>query len=232
MIFGFEHGAMKSEIELINDYPASVAAMLLNNEIDVGLVPVAIIPTLKQAHIISDYCIGAEADVASVCLFSDVPVQQIKRVLLDYQSRTSVKLVKILLKEYWNIEPELVEATEDFRDLIGGTTAAVVIGDRAFEQRKISAYSFDLAAAWKAHTGLPFVFAAWVSNKPLPANFIEAFNNANKIGLNNLEAVIAEHPYTLFDLKKYFTQNISYTLTAEKRKGMALFLDKIKQYGL
>jgi chorismate dehydratase len=72
--------------------------------------------------------------VASVCIFSEVPIHEIKEVLLDYQSRTSVRLARILLKEFWNVDPILTDAKEDFREHISGTTAGVVIGDRALEQ--------------------------------------------------------------------------------------------------
>src|SRR5690606_8506523 len=130
----------------------------------------------------------------SVCLFSEVPVDQVKTVILDYQSRTSVELVKILLREYWKVDVQLVRAEIDFQNKIAGTTAAVVIGDRALEQRKKSAYSYDLGEAWKLHTGLPFVFAAWVGYHTFDPAFVSAFNEANAFGLEHLEDVIAEHP--------------------------------------
>ena len=59
-----------NEIELYEAYPAMVAQMLLEGSADLGLVPVAIIPTLKEYHIITDYCIGCDGAVGSVCLFS------------------------------------------------------------------------------------------------------------------------------------------------------------------
>lgn len=212
-------------IELVEDYPSRIAAMLLNDEIDVGLVPVAIIPKLEQAHIVTDYCIGAVGDVASVCLFSEVEMDKVEKVLLDYQSRTSVNLCKVLLEHYWKKEVEFVDVSAtDFRSHIKGTTAGVVIGDRAFEQRKVSPYIYDLAAAWKDFTGLPFVFAAWVANKPLDEGFIDAFNMANGYGLKHIDEVVAENPYTLYDLKKYYSENISYQLDDEKRKGLEKFL--------
>ena len=99
---------MQDEIELNFEYPSKVAAQLLNDEIDIGLVPIAVIPSLKTPHIISDYCIGTEGEVASVCLFSEVPIDQITSICLDYQSRTSVVLLKILLKKYWKISPQLI----------------------------------------------------------------------------------------------------------------------------
>lgn len=229
LIYGFEQGMMNDRIELRIDYPARIAALLQQDEIDVGLVPVAVIPHLKESHIITDYCIGAEGAVASVCLFSEVPLEEIKEVLLDYQSRTSVALAGILISDYWKIRPQLTAAREDFRDHIRGTTAGVVIGDRALEQRRHAAYVYDFGEAWKAYTGLPFVFAAWISNKPLEEDFIRSFGEANQFGLNRIDEVVAKNPYPVFDLKKYYTQHISYQLTDAKRAGLALFLEKLRE---
>ncbi|MES2005956.1 MAG: menaquinone biosynthesis protein [Bacteroidota bacterium] len=231
LLYGLKRSGLMDRIELIEEYPARIAAMLLNDEIDVGLVPVAIIPQLKESHIITDYCIGAEGEVASVALFSEVPIGQVEKVLLDYQSRTSVNLARVLLKEYWQLNPVLENAKEDFRNSLTGTTAGIVIGDRALEQRKISAYTYDLGSAWKAHTGLPFVFAAWVANKALGVDFEDAFNRANGYGISHIGEVVAENPYNTYDLTKYYTENISYRLTDEKRKGLALFLSKLESLG-
>lgn len=228
LIYGFEQGQLKDRLEIVQDYPASIAGMLLNNEIDLGLVPVAIIPRLQEYHIIGDYCIGTNGAVASVCIFSDVPIEQATEVLLDYQSRTSVRLARILLKEYWKVNPVLTDAKADFREHITGTTAGLVIGDRAFEQRTVSPYVYDLGAAWKDLTGLPFVFAAWISNKQLPAHFVADFNAATGAGLQAIDQIVANNPYPLFDLKKYFTRHISYTLDEQKKQGLQLFLEKLK----
>ena len=216
-------------IHLTEEYPAKLAEQLIANQIDVGLIPVAMIPRLKESYIIGEYCIGTEGAVASVALFSEVPMEQIDTVILDYQSRTSVNLARVLLKEYWKKEVVFQDATPDFREKIKGTTAAVVIGDRALEQISMSAYMYDLGAAWKAHTGLPFVFAAWVANKPLDEDFIDAFNKANAYGVSHIDDVLADLNYPAYDLKKYYTENLSYPLTDEKRKGLALFLEKLKQ---
>lgn len=227
LVYGFEQGVMKDEIELQYEYPSRIAAMLLNDQIDVGLVPVAIIPKLKECHIITDFCIGADGAVASVCLFSEVPLENVEKVLLDYQSRTSVELAKLLIKNYWKLNPELVDGKEDFRENIKGTTAGLVIGDRAFEQRKISPYIYDLGEAWKNFTGLPFVFAAWVSNKKLPASFVDAFNKANAIGLNNLNLLLRDISSPFFDLREYYTKCIRYHLDEHKLKGLDLFLQNL-----
>ncbi len=216
-----------AETTLVTDYPSRIAAMLLNDELDVGLVPVAIIPELKEYHLNTKFCIGCTGPVASVCLFSAVPMEEIETVLLDYQSRTSVALVRILLKEYWKKEVVFSAASPGYEKKITGATAAVVIGDRALELRGRSAYVYDLGEAWIRHTGLPFVFAAWVSNKKLPDDWVGRFEAANAVGFKNLDEVIAGNQISYFDLHDYYTKHLSYTFDENKKKGLELFLSKL-----
>ena len=225
MLYGIEHSPVRHWIDLSVDYPAEIARQLKAGEIDLGLIPVAILPELKEYFIDTDYCIGANGPVGSVAIYSDVPLEEVETILLDYQSRTSVALCRILLKHYWKLSPHMLRAAPGYQSLIKGNIAGVVIGDRAFEQRKTSKYEFDLADAWKKMTGLPFVFAAWVSNKELPETFIDAFNRANERGLTQLDKVVAENPSPHYDLLHYYTRNISYKLDEEKRKGLQLFLE-------
>ncbi len=230
LLLGMEQQPFKNRIDLIKSYPAQIAQDLLEDTIDIGLVPVAIMPLLTNPQIVSKYVIGSEGEVASVALFSQVPMEQIERVYLDYQSRTSVALAKVLLTQYWKKEVEFIAATEGYMDQISGTTAGVIIGDRALASLSRFNHIYDLGLAWKQHTGLPFVFAAWVANKPIPSEFIEAFDAANGYGLDHLEDVIALIPASeqVYDLHKYYTQNISYVLTPEKRAGLERFLEALK----
>ncbi len=227
LLYGFEQGMMSESVDVKIDYPSIIASMLLENAIDVGLVPVAVIPEMNEHYIISDYCIGCDGEVASVCLFSEVPLDKIEKILLDYQSRTSQDLLKILIKEHWKINPAFEDTSGEFQSGISGTTAALLIGDRALEQRKISTFIYDLGYEWKNFTGLPFVFAAWVSNKKLDSDFTNSFNDTNTFGLNKIEEVVKANPYSAFNLTDYYTKYIRYHLDGNKRKGLELFLEKI-----
>ena len=228
LIYGFEKGMMKEEVELVMDYPANIASMLLNDEIDIGLVPVAVLPALKQYHLISDYCIACDGEVASVCLFSEVPINEIETILLDYQSKTSVALLKILLKDHWNINPKLADTSSGYELSIENTTGGLVIGDRALAQRNQSKYCYDLGLAWKELTGLPFVFAVWVSNKSMDKQFIEKFNMTNSYGLDNLEGIVAKNNFSSYDLDYYFKKNIIFKPEIDKLEVITLFLEKLK----
>lgn len=226
-IYGLEHHPIKNQINLFKDIPSECARKLLNNEADIGLVPVAVIPQLKDFEIIGSTCIGALGKVASVLLCSDVPLQEIQKVYLDFHSRTSVTLVQVLGKNYWNINPSFMQAPNDFIDQINGTTAGVIIGDRTFNLQKQYQYIYDLSEEWYKFTGLPFVFAAWLARKGIDATFLNEFENALQMGLQNKQHVIQKFQEIYgheVDVAHYLNTNIQYVLDEEKRKGMDKFL--------
>ena len=233
LVFGIENTpSFLDQIELHKDIPSECARKLIDGEVDLGLIPVAAIPKLKEAHVLSDYCIGAVGKVKSVLLVSDVPLDQIETIYLDYHSRTSVNLCKILCKEHWQIAPDFIPGEPGFENNISGTTAGVIIGDRTFNFEKEYAYQFDLSEEWQKLTTLPFVFAAWVSTKKLSAAFIQAFNQALHFGLDQMDESIKRSSQTTItpkELKEYLTEFIDFDLNEDKRTAMNLFLSKLEK---
>ena len=230
-LHGINNSVVQSDLDLSLDIPSTCAQKLLNEEVNLGLVPVAVLPQLKNYHIVSNFCIGADGDVDSVALFSDVPLEEIEEIYLDYQSKTSVNLVKVLCKFHWNITPNFIDAPKGYENKIKNKVAGVIIGDRTFNLSKEFSYKYDLSGEWKAFTGLPFVFACWVSNIELPQSFIESFNEALELGVNSLDAVLSnygEGDVSQKDLKIYLSQHISYVLDDEKHKAMTKFLELIE----
>ncbi len=226
-IYGLKHSELINNVELSLDIPSDCARKLLNGEVDLGLIPIAVIPKLKEHYIISDYCIGAEGKVTSVMMYSEVPLQEISTILLDYQSRTSVTLVKVLANNYWKISPTWINAEANFENNIKDTTAAVIIGDRTFGLENKYKYAYDLSEEWQKFTQLPFVFACWVANKPLPETFINSFNQALKFGLDNRTQLISElkelNVYHT-DIADYLNHHIKFNYDTEKQIALKLFL--------
>jgi len=228
LLYGIMHSSIINEIELSLDYPALLAQQLKNGEIDMALLPVATIPSIENARIVGKYGIATDGDVVSVAIFSHVPIEEVTDMYLDYQSRTSVRLAQLLLAQYWKKEINYHHAPTDFISKIEGTTAGVIIGDRALEQLPNFKYVYDLSAAWKSFTGLDFVFAAWVSNKQLPSGFINRFDAANEVGLLKIDSVIAQNPFPAYSLDTYYKKNIHYLLNDTKLKGLNTFLQMIQ----
>ncbi len=229
LLYGLEHGQMSNEVELVLDYPANLVRLLQSNQIDIGLIPVGALPSLGDYHIISDYCIGTEGEVASVAVFSELPMEEIDTVLLDYQSRTSVMLCKILFEKHWKKKVQFIDAKdESYIDNIRGNVAGLVIGDRALKIRDKFKFKFDLGLAWKEMTGLPFVFAVWVRKKEISGEFIPLFNEANGMGLSKINLIIDYNNESIYPMDMYFRKNISYRLTEGMRESMSLYLSFLK----
>jgi chorismate dehydratase len=219
------------QIDLQEDIPSICAQKLKFQQVDVALVPVALLPELNNYYIITDYCIGANKIVDSVKLYSQVPIHEVESILLDYQSKTSVTLVKVLCNELWKVKVNYKNAEVGFEEKITDKTAAVIIGDRTFGLKNKFNFEYDLAEEWYNLTGLPFVFAAWVANKQLNQNFIEEFNAVLKYGVNNIDNAVNElnKTYDKGFILDYLKNKISYKLDENKKVGLELFLKKIKQ---
>ncbi len=233
-IYGLENSDIINHIELSKDIPSVCAHKLLENQVDIGLVPVAIIPKLKYYEIISDYCIGASAKVRSVILVSYKPIEEVQTILLDYHSRSSVMLTRILAKHYWKIDVKWTNTNEGFEKNINSDEAAVIIGDKAMAVERDFPYVYDLAEEWISFTGLPFVFAAWVANKEIGETFKTEFNKALKSGIENIDKTVSYFDLSYLpeyiDPKTYLLENIDFKLDKPKKEGMNLFLNYSSEF--
>jgi len=229
-IYGLEKSGFEKRATLETDHPADCALKLISNIVDIGLIPVAVLPLLKEHYIISDYCIGANGNVKTVMLLSNCPFEEIKNIYLDYRSRSSVNLTKVLAKNSWKREFRWISTTKDFDFInIGAAEAVVLIGDQCFEFENSFIYKIDLAMEWKKFSGLPFVFACWTSNKLIDNTFINEFNEALKLGVNNIDAVVERFgntgTITGENLRSYLKENIDFNFNEEKKAGLKLFLE-------
>ncbi len=228
MIFGLESGAVSGLIKLDKDTPSVCAEKLLSGKADIGLVPVSVLSSLPNHRIITGYCIGAKGKVRSVMLYSRVPLEKIKTIYLDSESRTSVSLVKILSRHHWHISPLWKKGKPGYEKKIRGTTAGLVIGDRALNLNGHFKYEYDLAAEWMKFTELPFVFACWAAQKNIPRKFRSTFGKAVGKGIHNLTATAKKYKLGKKE-ETYLSNSISYSFDPEKKKALKLFLKLCSQ---
>lgn len=226
--YPFLNGIHKSkvidQIDLSVDNPSACAQKVIDDEADIGIIPTAALLSLPEYYINTDYCIGTEGAVDSVFIFANKPIEEVRTLRLDKQSRTSNGLARVLIKNYWKKEVKLVTDESIEPD------AYVLIGDRTFGKKQSVPYSYDLGKEWFNFTGLPFAFALWVSNKKLPESFIEQFNTALAYGVEHATDVIAGLPqFEGFDYTRYLTQHLDFHLTDRKREAVRLYLDYLKE---
>ena len=210
-------------------YPAQVADMLCRNQVDMSIISVGAIPTIPNAQIVTNYCISATRKVDSVLVCSNRPLDEVSTITLDYQSRTTNILVQILARYAWNISPRFVMGTQGYETADDGS-AKVIIGDRALNNASKFLYVYDLANEWYKAFHLPFVFAAWVANKKLSEEFVNAFETACKFGVENIEDAIAFINKSFsFDIRDYLHNSVEYELSDEKRTSMELYFEKARE---
>jgi chorismate dehydratase len=222
-VYGIERSGFLDNYSLELDVPSVCAQKLIEDKVDIGLIPVAMIPKIITPFIISDYCIGSNGAVNSVLLVSDKPLEMIKKIYLDFESRTSVQLVRVLAKHYWKIDVEWKALDKEESINFSELEAVVIIGDKCFDLVNNFKYVYDLSYEWQKFSSLPFVFACWVANKKIPENVKKQFYEALKFGVENIDRAI-ENISSKINLYNYLTKNISYTFDKPKRQAMDLFL--------
>lgn len=236
-MIGLRDGEVARMIDLEVCHPSECADRLIADMTDIGLVPVAVTASMKEFHIVSDYCLSTNGEVRTVLLVSNTPFDKIRRIYLDFRSRSSVALCRILAAKAWNRDYQWHPAPEEFDvTSMADGEAAVMIGDRCFEYADLFSFRLDLGLEWKKFTGLPFVFACWVSIKELPELFTTLFNKALKEGLdrrNEAVALLKEGTNaTPEEVIYYLNHNIDFHLDDLKREALKRFIDYIKELKL
>ncbi|MDF1698513.1 MAG: menaquinone biosynthesis protein [Saprospiraceae bacterium] len=225
-LFGLEKS---NQFNLILDIPSKCIEYYINGEADIALVPVATLLERNDYKIISKYCIGCSGEVGTVCVFSNSPISEVTKIYLDQDSRTSQKLVEVLCKRHWFINPKLEEC--NVRNInssdLNPDEGVLMIGDKVFSADKSFNYSYDLGAEWNTHSGLPFTFAVWIAREDVNDDVIATLNLEIGKGVNNMEKVLKQNKSlaTKIKLDEYFKKYIDYRFDTEKQKALQLFFD-------
>lgn len=230
-LYGIRESGLLEECELSLAVPSQCAAKLRNSEVDLALVPVGALPSLDGNDIVTDFCLGADGEVRSVLLLSNVPPSKVERVFLDTDSMTSVRLARILFMDYWETNPAFIEGIDGFKEAMRETDAAVVIGDKVFRAKEYFPYATDLASEWKKMTGLPFVFAVWLAKPTISRDFVLRLNGALAYGVANIEKALKAYPPQngFPDPYYYLSNNIAYTYGMLQQESLKLFLECVQK---
>ena len=208
-----------------------------------GAVDVGVIPSIEYARSTEPYCIvpgigiGARGAVLTVRLYHRGAVDKITSVALDLSSRTSVALVRILLRERYGLDPTFIDAAPDLEAMLASADAALLIGDPVFAALDGAHSSLDLGTEWSELTGLPFVFAFWAGRKDaLDPVLVRALIAAKEEGLRHIDDIArayhGERPGDLALYAHYLREHIDFDLDAAALAGLRTFYDQAAAHGL
>jgi chorismate dehydratase len=221
--------------------PSELNRMLYNNQLELGCVSsfeYAVHP--QKYRILDNLSISASGPVGSVFLFSRVAAAELhgRTVLLSAQSQTSVSLVKIILEEFYKVQPHYI--TGNIFEKINShehIDAVLSIGDEALKlnSEKVYPRQIDLGEVWHHQTGLPFVFALWTVQEKFctenPGIVREIHHELVRClaeGRSNLEEIcqqVAPRIPMGVDECYHYLQSMEYDLDATKQAALKQFFD-------
>lgn len=214
----------KVEIELVLAPPAECSQLYLNNLVDLALIPVGALDQIDQYRMLESYCIGCNGEVDTVAILSQVPIQSIETLHLDPQSNTSNRLVQVLCKEHWKINPQFSDHSKNYDQ-----ESILAIGDKVFDLESKYQYKYDLGTAWKALTGLPFVFAVWICKSSVTNEVTDTIELAFHKGMSNPDHWVPDRLKSQSEhLMKYLTENIIFPFDDSMRESLNLFQLKLE----
>ena len=214
------------------DFPSVCSALLSAGDVDLGLVPSIDYLNEPEYRLVPGIGIGSRGPIASVALFTRVPIAAVRRIALDTSSRTSVALVKVLSRHRFHIEPEFVPHGPDLKAMIQAADAALLIGDPALEAdpAALALEKIDLGFEWTAMTGLPFIYAAWTGRPGvIGAPEVRLLQEAQAEGVSATDAIAGEYgrgnPAVVARAAAYLRDNVKYGLGPDEISGLQTFLD-------
>ena len=211
------------QAELLSCTPRRSLEALLAEQVDAALVPVVDVFTCPDLEIIPDIGICADGQVTSVLLQCSRPLAEVGTIELDPDSRSSNILMQVLVQRHFRLS-DRIKYTSDR----SGGGARVCIGDRALCAEPAHE-TYDLAAQWKAMTGLPFVFAVWVFGRSCTdrRRICRILLRAKEIGCRSRPALAKLCSKRLgLPLERcldYLTDCLHYDLGPRELEGMNLF---------
>ncbi len=233
--------------EFITGVPAALNSMLLAGTIDVcpsSSIEYAYHP--ERYSIVPELSISSSGPVASVLLFSTVPIEELDgcHIRLSSESATSVNLLKILLALRYNCQCSFETAVAGGAVIDSTVAALLLIGDaalRASQEMAVGQFVYDLGELWFAWTSLPFVFALWLCRNEI-AEKAELTELARQLVIAKehvparLEDIVEGAPETAWMGKKrllsYWKDNISYDLDGRAQAGLRLYYTRCCECGL
>jgi chorismate dehydratase len=227
------------EIVLSLDVPSALARDLAAGDLDVGLIPVVEYFRAGDYTIVPGSSIASFGPVMSVKLCSRVPFARIRRVAEDAGSRTSVALLRILLRRLFGVDPASHELPLDQEPIASDADAVLSIGDRAMRKTP-SEFPFvlDLGYEWSRWTGLPFVWAVWAvrAGVELDSATLAAFARAKELGRPEIPQLSRAEASRLglepSQCEYYLRDCIRHDLGADEFAGLLRFRELAAEEGL
>lgn len=244
LIDGLEH---LQDVELRQSVPSGLIGQLVAGEVDLALCSsIDYQLSHPELAIVPAGLLGSDGATLTVRLYSTVPIHRMDRVFCDTDSHTSVILMRILLREMYEIDPSIIEyeAREQVAENrpVEWPEAVLLIGDKVVTNSPPAVrypHQLDLGAAWANLTGLPFVFAAWMmlkgGDEALVAMAARALDRQRRANMARLDTIVHHHAprrnWPIDLALSYLRDHLAFEWTDARHAGLERFFEMAHHHG-
>ncbi len=238
LVLGLEQGLGADRVELSYGHPAALAGRMEARELDIGLLPIIELARIRPLELVRGMSISTFGPCRSVLLVARKPVEQVRRVALDIESRTSNALIQVLFSDVWRVTAEFAAGPRGLDDALTEFDAAVRIGDKAlFDTVPEGLHVYDMGEVWTAATGLPFVFAAWAARPGLATPAVcEILQASLRLGASRIDEIAREYRWNGRKdpelCRDYLSRHIRFDLGERELLALRQFLGLAEKYRL
>lgn len=246
LYYGLVQHNVLLDVELIKEAPRQLKESIINGELDIAPLPsIEYCRNYKDLYILPDLSISSDGAVHSILLVSKLPIQKLdgKQIALTNTSATSQVMLRILLKNKYNIEPIYFETPPDLAQMMREADAALLIGDHALRTMytQSSLLKYDLGDIWTEHFGHKMVYAVWAVRDKYWHKYPEIVKSVNRALVNSINYSkkhldeVAEYAarWEIFPvdfLKDYF-KSLKFDFTDKYREGLTFYYQKAAEMG-
>jgi len=225
--------------------PSKLLAQLESGDVDIALCPVIDYHrSAKPLRIVPVGGIGCAGPTLTVRLYSPCPFESITRVLVDSDSHTSVVLLQIILSQRYGVTPQIIpyhrSTSTQHPPPPHGSSAMLLIGDKVVTDHPPDdqyPHQLDLGEAWHELTGLPFVFATWMTRTDTQlGNLPAALNDLRLANATQIDRIAAHyatgHGWEPHLAGRYLGQYLQYEIGPAQLQAIERFSTMAHQLGL
>ncbi len=226
------------QIKIIRDKPLGSGNRLIE-----GLVQSALIGTLDYAKgkgnwmLFPDICVAAKGSFKTINLFFNKEIRDLSFITVDMNDPTAVALLKIIMREKYEISPKFIELNGNLDEQLNKADAALLSGNKAFEIQQSNKMFIDLGDEWYDLTGLPFVYALWSVHEmeaegPMVKKIKSIMDNNLKNMDKTLDSIFKSKNKEDKILSEFIKSKVIYHLGVEEREALNEFFRYAFFFGL
>jgi chorismate dehydratase len=237
LTYALTKGIIRHRFKLIFDTPANLSEMLKSERLDLAVIPSIEYARISDLKLIRGFSISSLGTVNTVLLFSKREIHDIETIAVDNSSRTSVAMLKIVLKERFKIGPEFIPAMPVIGRMMEIADAGLIIGDNALKIDRKRFVTYDLGEEWYLLTGRPFVHALLAARDGVDlGDGINILKRAIEIGIGSINDISSTESKRLKISREvcidYLTKRIRYVLGYDEIEGLKYFYKLSRDHGI